>query len=113
MLELLQGILLGVIIAMLFVAKYFMKGFIEQIKTIQNNLVKIAGEQQELSKDLINFIDKNIKERVIYSSTDAPYTNDHKFEEDKQEEEDDDEFQPPEDLTPEQLQDQMEGKNKQ
>jgi hypothetical protein len=53
-------------------------------------LIDISGEVLKSNKDLLNFIDKNIKERVIYANPENPYNNETKFDQDQDTVEEDD-----------------------
>ncbi len=65
--------------------------------------------EDDLSAKLLEFIDKNINERVIYSNPEAPYSNE-KYPSDKEDKEDKEELMPSE-MTADDLRNQMEGFN--
>lgn len=74
-------------------------------KSIELQLIAVIRQQQE-------FISKNINERVVYVDPKSGYTNADRFDDPNAstEKKDDDEFEEPQDMTPEQLMEQMEGK---
>jgi Trm5-related predicted tRNA methylase len=107
MVELLIGTLVGIVLTSILVFKYFLEQLIRLNDEQQQRLLKIAEKQQGLSKSLIDFIDKNINERVIYPDPNATaYSNEHKMEKETDEEEE--VFEMPEDMTAEELREQME-----
>lgn len=70
----------------------------------QKRIIEIINKQ-------IEFIDKNIKERVVY--TNQEYVNEDNFSKNDDDVKDiEEEFNIPEDLTPEEFQKQMEGRKK-
>ena len=74
-------------------------------KQIISELLGIINRQQE-------FISKNINERVVYVDPQSGYTNVERYDDPNAEkkEEEPETFEPPEDVTPEKLQEIMEGK---
>lgn len=114
MLELLSSIAILAIVAVfvtIIIRERQKESLYKEIQESNKKLLVIAESQQTLSKQLINFIDKNINERIVYVDPQTGYTNEHKFEkEEKKDEEDEEVFQVPEDMTPEQLAEHMEGK---
>jgi len=77
-----------------------LKKLLTRDRSVELKLIELVNRQQD-------FIDKNIHERVIYADPQTGYTNDHKYE--KEEQDDDEVFEVPEDMTPEQLAEYMEG----
>ena len=77
----------------------------------------LMGKQEKRNDDVLriitkqfNFIEKNINERVVYTN-DREYSNEERFEDKKAEDhKDEDELEMPHDLTPEELEKQMEVK---
>jgi hypothetical protein len=107
MLELLLGTLLGIVIIATIGTKYFLQGFLKGIEEQQKRIIKIAENQQSLSKTLIEFIDKNINERVVYPDPNAvAYSNEDKLREEK--EIVDEGFESFEDMSVEEFREQME-----
>ena len=48
--------------------------------------LELSTEILKSNKDLLNFIDKNISERVVYAAPDVPYVNEQKFAPEEKEE---------------------------
>lgn len=85
------------------------KTMIEQIKklfirdrSVEIQLIEVIKRQQE-------FIAQNINERVVYVDPQSGYTNVERFDS-KEEPEEEEDFEEPQDLSPEDLRIQMEGK---
>lgn len=73
-------------------------------KSIELQLIDVIKQQNE-------FIAKNINERLVYVDPQSGYTNAMRFDDkEKKDEEDEEEFEEPQDMTPEQLMEHMEGK---
>lgn len=66
------------------------KQFERQSESIKK-ISEIADGQTSLSKELLQFIDKNIHERVIYATPDVPYTSKIESEEETETEDDEEE----------------------
>lgn len=64
---------------------------IKNLKEAHAKALEIAQGQQELSKDLLAYIDKNINERVVYATPESGYTNAHKFEKEEEQPKDEQE----------------------
>lgn len=80
-----------------------LKQLFKKDRTVELQLIDIIKQQQE-------FISKNITERVVYVDPQSGYTNADRFEDPNSKKEDDeDEFEMPEEMTPERLQEMMEG----
>jgi len=82
-----------------------LKKLFSKDKSIELQLIEVIKQQQE-------FISKNINERVVYVDPQSGYTNVERYDDpnaDKKEEEPET-FELPEDVTPERLQEIMEGK---
>jgi len=73
-------------------------------RSVELQLIDIIKQQQ-------SFISKNITERVVYVDPQTGYTNVERFDDPNTEKEkdEDDDFQMPEEMTPEKLQEIMEG----
>lgn len=72
-------------------------------KSVELQLIDVIKQQQE-------FIAKNINERVVYVEKGTGYTNIERFDDPNSDnKKDDDEFVEPEDMTPEDLREYMEG----
>jgi hypothetical protein len=73
-------------------------------KSIELQLIAVIKQQQE-------FIAKNINERLVYVDPKSGYTNAERFDDPNAsiEKKEDDVFEEPQDMTPEQLMEQMEG----
>jgi len=74
-------------------------------KSVELQLIEVIKLQQD-------FIAKNINERLVYVDPQTGYTNAARYDDpnEKKEEEEDDDFEEPQDLSPEDLRIQMEGK---
>jgi hypothetical protein len=74
-------------------------------KSVELQLIEVIKLQQD-------FISKNINERLVYVDPESGYTNAARYDDpnEKSDEEDDEEFGEPQDLSPEDLRIQMEGK---
>lgn len=74
-------------------------------KSVELQLIEVIKLQQD-------FIAKNINERLVYVDPQTGYTNAARYDypNEKKDEEEDDDFEEPQDLSPEDLRIQMEGK---
>jgi len=81
-----------------------LKKLFSRDKSVELQLIDIIKQQQA-------FIAKNITERVVYVDPQTGYTNVERFDDPNTEKEkdDDEEFQIPDEMTPEKLQEIMEG----
>lgn len=79
------------------------KKLFQRDRSIEMRMLEIITQQQD-------FIAKNINERIVYVDPESGYTNVTRFDEkEEKSEKEEDEFVVPEDMSPEDLQRQMEG----